>query len=96
MQELVLAGHLRSEFNNSYLDRTVVMFSKIMIGNRAEIACRIIRIARRLGIATAVDVVDTASSLTTSHRWPLQQVSLGVTLGQPPSTPTPRTARWAA
>jgi hypothetical protein len=76
-QELVLAGHLRSEFNNSYLDWTVVTFSKIIIGNRAEIACRVIRIARRLGIATAVDVVDTASSLTTSLLWPYLRNRLG-------------------
>src|SRR5260221_14584395 len=29
------------------------MFSKILIANRGEIACRIIRTARRMGIATA-------------------------------------------
>ena len=28
------------------------MFSKILIANRGEIACRIIKTARRLGIAT--------------------------------------------
>jgi 3-methylcrotonyl-CoA carboxylase alpha subunit len=34
------------------------MFSKILIANRAEIACRIIRTARRLGIATAAVFSD--------------------------------------
>jgi 3-methylcrotonyl-CoA carboxylase alpha subunit len=34
------------------------MFSKILIANRGEIACRIIRTARRLGIATAAVYPD--------------------------------------
>ena len=34
------------------------MFSKILVANRGEIACRIIRTAHRLGIATAVTVSE--------------------------------------
>src|SRR3984893_12472586 len=34
------------------------MFSKILIANRGEIACRIIRTARRLGIASAAVYSD--------------------------------------
>src|SRR5947208_11454728 len=33
-------------------DRRTAMFTKILIANRGEIACRIIRTARRMGIAT--------------------------------------------
>lgn len=38
--------------------RSARMFSKILIANRGEIACRIIRTARRLGIATAAVYSD--------------------------------------
>src|SRR5947208_17089926 len=33
-------------------DRRTAMFTKILIANRGEIACRIIRTARRMGIRT--------------------------------------------
>jgi len=43
---------------SSCADWTIAVFSKILIANRGEIACRIIRSARRLGIATAAVYSD--------------------------------------
>ena len=42
------------------------MFSKILIANRGEIACRIIKTARRMGIAT-VAVYSDADAATRLH-----------------------------
>ena len=39
------------------------MFQKILIANRGEIACRVIRTARRLGIRTVAGFVEDAESL---------------------------------
>ncbi|MBT5104397.1 MAG: hypothetical protein HOM23_10135, partial [Porticoccaceae bacterium] len=38
------------------------MFSKILIANRGEIACRIIKTARAMGIATVVVYSDADSA----------------------------------
>src|SRR5260221_3740844 len=42
--------------------RRTEMFSKILIANRGEIACRVIRTARRMGIATFAVYSDADSS----------------------------------
>ena len=44
------------------------MFKKILIANRGEIACRIMRTARRMGIATVAVYSDADAG--TPHREP--------------------------
>jgi propionyl-CoA carboxylase alpha chain len=47
------------------------MFKKILIANRGEIACRVIKTARRMGIAT-VAVYSDADARAPSCRWPMR------------------------
>src|SRR5918998_258001 len=52
------------------------MFSKILIANRGEIACRVIRTARKMGIAT-VAVYSDADARAPHVRMADQSVRLG-------------------
>ena len=57
------------------------MFKKILIANRGEIACRIIRTARRMGIATVAVYSDTDAEAL--H---VQMADEAIRIGLPPST----------
>ena len=56
------------------------MFSKILIANRGEIACRIIRTARRLGITSAVTVSEADEGSLAAH-----MADEAIPIGPPPA-----------
>src|SRR5258707_13657449 len=56
------------------------MFSKILIANRGEIACRVIRTARRMGIATVAVYSDADADALHAR-----EADEAVRIGPPPS-----------
>ncbi len=52
------------------------MFKRILIANRGEIACRIIKTARRMGIETVAVYPRPIATLCMS-RWPTEAVLIG-------------------
>jgi propionyl-CoA carboxylase alpha chain len=54
----------------------VGMFKKILIANRGEIACRVIKTARRMGIKTVAVYSDADAYARLSCRW-LTKLSIG-------------------
>jgi propionyl-CoA carboxylase alpha chain len=56
------------------------MFAKILIANRGEIACRIVRAARRMGIATVAVYSDADADAL--H---VREADEAVRIGAPPS-----------
>jgi propionyl-CoA carboxylase alpha chain len=48
----------------------VTMFKKILIANRGEIACRVIKTARRMGIKTVASSIPTPTRDACMSRWP--------------------------
>ena len=56
------------------------MFSKILIANRGEIACRIIRTAQRMGIATVA--IHSEADEAALH---VEMADEAVAVGPPPS-----------
>ena len=57
------------------------MFSKILIANRGEIACRVIRTARKMGIATVAVYSD--ADARSPH---VKLADQSVRLGPPPAS----------
>src|SRR6266851_3179330 len=61
-------------------ERGQVMFRKILIANRGEIACRIIKTARRMGIATVA--VYSEADAEALH---VREADQAVPIGPPPA-----------
>ena len=59
------------------------MFKKILIANRGEIACRVIKTARKMGIKTVAVYSDADADAL--H---VEMADEAVHLGPPPSAPT--------
>jgi propionyl-CoA carboxylase alpha chain len=59
------------------------MFKKILIANRGEIACRVIKTARKMGIAT-VAVYSDADRNALHVRWPTRRC---ISARRPPPSP---------
>ncbi|RZF41094.1 hypothetical protein LSTR_LSTR002726 [Laodelphax striatellus] len=75
MKTRAMQTHAFDYFNDS-VDLDESKFGKILIANRSEIACRIIRTARRMGIKT-VAVYSTADSSSVHVRMADEAVCLG-------------------
>ena len=75
-----LRRHTYRYFSNTSKHRTSQMFEKVLIANRGEIACRIMKTCKKLGIRT-VGVYSTADSKS-SH---VQMADEAICLGPPSS-----------
>jgi propionyl-CoA carboxylase alpha chain len=49
------------------------MFKKILIANRGEIACRVIKTARKMGIKTVAVYSDADRNARCMWRWPTRR-----------------------